>query len=66
MKNILVTGGTVFVSCRIAEYFAAKGENVFVLNRGNRTQPDSVTPIICDRHNIGCTLKKYSFDVVVD
>lgn len=66
MKNILVTGGTVFVSRRIAEYFAAKGENVFVLNRGNRTQPKGVVPIICDRHGIGDTLKKYSFDLVID
>lgn len=66
MKNILVTGGTVFVSRCIAEYFAAKGENVFVLNRGNRTQPKGVVPIICDRHGIGDTLKKYSFDLVID
>lgn len=66
MKNILVTGGTVFVSRTIAEYFAAKGEKVFVLNRGNHTQPEGVTPIICDRHNIGDVLKNYSFDIVID
>lgn len=66
MKNILVTGGTVFVSRSIAEYFAAKGENVFVLNSGNHAQPEGVTPIICDRHNMGDALKKYSFDIVID
>lgn len=66
MKKILVTGGTVFVSRSIAEYFAAKGENVFVLNRGNHTQTEGVTPIICDRHNIGDVLKKHSFDIVID
>ncbi|MDE7288819.1 MAG: NAD-dependent epimerase/dehydratase family protein [Oscillospiraceae bacterium] len=66
MKNILVTGGTVFVSRSIAEYFAAKGENVFVLNRGNHTQSEGVTPIICDRHNMGDVLKKHSFDIVID
>ena len=66
MKKILVTGGTVFVSRRIAEYFAAKEENVFVLNRGNHTQPEGVTPIICDRHNMGDVLKKHSFDIVID
>lgn len=66
MKNILVTGGTVFVSRRIAEYFAEKGENVFVLNRGTKPQSKNVTPIICDRHNIGGKLKKYSFDIVID
>lgn len=66
MKNILVTGGTVFVSRRIAEYFAAKGENVFVLNRGTKAQSNGVTPVICDRRNIGKVLKKYSFDIVID
>ncbi len=66
MKNILVTGGTVFVSRRIAEYFAAKGENVFVLNRGTKPQSNGVTPVICDRRNIGEVLKKYSFDIVID
>lgn len=66
MKNILVTGGTVFVSRCIAEYFAAKGENVFVLNRGTKPQSKGVTPIICDRHSLGDTLKKYSFDLVID
>lgn len=66
MKNILVTGGTVFVSRCIAEYFAAKGENVFVLNRGTKPQADGVTPIIRDRRDLGDVLKKYSFDIVVD
>jgi len=66
VKNILVTGGTVFVSRRIAEYFAAKGENVFVLNRGTKPQSENVTPIICDRRNVGEVLKKYSFDIVID
>lgn len=66
MKNILVTGGTVFVSRRVAEYFAAKGENVFVLNRGTKPQPDGVTTIIRDRRDLGHVLKKHSFDIVVD
>jgi nucleoside-diphosphate-sugar epimerase len=34
VKNILVTGGTVFAGRRIAEYFTAIYENIFVLNRG--------------------------------
>ena len=32
--KILVTGGTVFVSKYAAQYFAQKGHEVFVLNRG--------------------------------
>ncbi|MDE6764207.1 MAG: NAD-dependent epimerase/dehydratase family protein [Oscillospiraceae bacterium] len=66
VRNILVTGGTVFVSRFTAEYFAAKGDNVFVLNRGNRPQPEDVTPIICDRCAIGTRFKGKAFDLVVD
>ena len=64
--NILVTGGTVFASRATAEYFSKKGHDVFVLNRGTKEQPKNVTPIICDRHNLGNTLKDYSFDAVID
>lgn len=63
--KILVTGGTVFVSRFIAEYFA-KGNDVYVLNRGTREQPQNVTTIIADRNNLGNSLKDYSFDLVID
>lgn len=33
MKTVLVTGGTVFVSRYIAEYYCAAGYDVYVLNR---------------------------------
>lgn len=36
MKKMLVTGGTVFVSRSVAEYFAAGEYEVYVLNRGSR------------------------------
>lgn len=64
--DILVTGGTVFASRYTAEYFAAKGHNVFVLNRGSRPQPSGVTPIIADRHNLANELKERHFDAVID
>lgn len=64
--DILVTGGTVFASRYTAEYFASKGNNVYVLNRGNRPQSDNVIPIIADRHSLGSTLKGRSFDAVID
>jgi len=38
VKNIFVTGGTVFTGRRIAEYFTAIYENIFVLNRGTKPQ----------------------------
>lgn len=64
--DILVTGGTVFASRYTAGYFAAKGHNVYVLNRGSRPQPENVTPIIADRHALGDTLKGKHFDAVID
>ncbi len=66
MKTMLVTGGTVFVSRYIAEYFARNGYAVHVLNRGSRPQPAGVTHIRGDRHALGDTLKGMCFDVVVD
>ena len=64
--NILVTGGTVFVSRYTAEFFSRKGHEVFVLNRGNNSQPCGCTHIKADRHILGGILKKYHFDVVID
>ncbi|MBQ9123227.1 MAG: NAD-dependent epimerase/dehydratase family protein [Lachnospiraceae bacterium] len=66
MKKLLVTGGTVFVSKSIAEYFADKGYDVYVLNRDNHEQLKGVTLIQTDRHDIGEKLKDHYFDVVVD
>ena len=69
MKNnvkILVTGGTVFVSRFIAEYYVAKGHEVYVLNRNNRPQSDGVKLIQADRHDLGEVLCPYHFDAVID
>lgn len=66
MRNILVTGGTVFVSRYVAEYFVKKGDNVYVLNRNSRPQSEGVTLIEADRKELGDKLKNYNFDVVVD
>ncbi|WP_281550330.1 NAD-dependent epimerase/dehydratase family protein, partial [Murimonas intestini] len=63
--NILVTGGTVFVSKYIANYFKNNNE-VFVLNRNTKKQLDGVHLIEADRHNLGNILKEYNFDVVLD
>lgn len=64
--DILVTGGTVFASRYTAEYFASKGDRVYVLNRGSRPQSDNVIPIIADRHALGGTLRNRRFDAVID
>lgn len=66
IKKILVTGGTVFVSRFIAEYYVAKGHEVYVLNRNNRPQSDGVKLIQADRHALGDVLRPYHFDAVID
>lgn len=66
MAKVLVTGGTVFVSCCIAEYFVKKGCDVYVLNRNTRTQVEGVTLIEADRHDLGERLRAYAFDAVID
>lgn len=66
MRNILVTGGTVFVSRFVAAYFVGRGDRVYVLNRNSRPQPAGVTLIEADRNQLGDVLKGYAFDAVLD
>lgn len=66
MKRILVTGGTVFVSRYIAEYYVEAGYEVYVLNRNTKEQSKGVKLIEADRHNLGNILQDYCFDVVID
>ncbi len=66
MRRILVTGGTVFVSRYVSEYFADKGDAVYVLNRNHRPQPRGCTLIEADRHQLGDRLRQYVFDAVLD
>ena len=63
--KILVTGGTVFVSKAVAEYFAGDHE-VYVLNRNSRPQADGVHLIEGDRHDPSLDLSGYGFDAVLD
>lgn len=64
--RILVTGGTVFVSRAAAEYFAAAGHEVTVLNRGSRGQIPGVRHICRDRHDPALDLRGENFDAVLD
>lgn len=66
MRKILVTGGTVFVSRFAAEYFVKRGDQVYVLNRNTKQQPEGVTLIEADRNDLGDRLKGYDFDAVLD
>lgn len=49
MKKVLVTGGTVFVSRYVAEYYVRKNYDVYVLNRNTKVQSEGVTLIEADR-----------------
>ena len=64
--RVLVTGGTVFVSRAAAEYFAAQGHDVTVLNRGSRKQSPGVRHICCDRLDPALDLRAERFDAVID
>lgn len=64
--KILITGGTLFVSQYLAEYFVAQGQNVYVLNRNTRAQVSGVQLIQADRHTLTDELRGYDFDVVID
>lgn len=65
MKKLLITGGTVFVSRFVADYFKNKYD-VYVLNRNTRQQVKGVRLIEADRHNLQNQLKSYHFDAVID
>ncbi len=64
--KILITGGTVFVSKFIAEYFANRGNEVYVLNRNTKPQLPNVKLIQCDRKNINGRLNGLRFNTVID
>ena len=64
--KILITGGTTFVSKFTAKYFAERGYDVYVLNRGTKEQVPYVNLIKCDRHDLGDLIKDQSFDAVLD
>lgn len=65
MRKILITGGTVFVSRFVANYFKTNNE-VYVLNRNTRKQLEGVHLIEADRNDLQDKLKLYHFDVVID
>lgn len=66
MERVLVTGGTVFVSRFIAQYFKDKGYEVYVLNRNTRKQIEGVHLICANRNDLNNQLKSYNFDKIID
>ena len=66
MKKVLVTGGTIFVSKYVAEYFVKEGYDVYVLNRNTHPQCENVTLIEADRNQLTDELRGKHFDAVLD
>ena len=58
MKKVLVTGGTVFISRYLAEYYTIAGNEVYDLNRATRPQPQGVRLIKGDKTRLCPDLKK--------
>lgn len=65
MQKVLITGGTVFVSRYMADYFVRRGDEVYALNRNTHTQVSGVKLIESDRNCIGDKLKGFDFDLVL-
>lgn len=63
--KILVTGGTAFVSAYLAQHYVTLGHEVYVLNRGTKTQIEGVHLLKFDRHE-SFDLSHYNFDTVID
>ena len=61
MKKILVTGGTLFVSRYVAEYYIAAGNEVYVFNRNTHPQPDGTKLISGDKTQLNPQLKEHKF-----
>ncbi len=66
MRNILITGGTGFVSGYMAAYFVRRGDRVWVLNRDSKAALPGVSTIVADRHALGDQLRGKVFDAVID
>lgn len=50
-KDILILGGSGFLSGTLARQAIAAGHNVWTLTRGQRPVPEGVVPLVADRHD---------------
>lgn len=63
--KILVTGGTVFVSKYLTEYFLQKNHEVYVFNRGTHPQVNGAKLIQGDKTALCPALQKQDFDLIL-
>ena len=71
MANILVIGGSGFVSGTVARYALAAGHKVWTVTRGQRTLLDGAVGIIADRHDtaafaLAIEKAQTQWDLVID
>lgn len=67
--KVLLLGGNQFLGRAISQKLTNLNFNVFVLNRGNRENPEGTQFIRSDRDNydeLKASLKNYSFDIIID
>lgn len=67
--KILLIGGTGIISTEVSRQLVADGNEVYLLNRGNRPLPDGAVGICCDIHNteqVDQALNQMQFDCVAD
>ena len=50
-RNILIIGGSGFLSGTVARVALAQGHKVWTITRGQRAVPDGVTSLVADRHD---------------
>jgi nucleoside-diphosphate-sugar epimerase len=51
MSNILLIGGSGFLSGTVARRAIAQGHNIWAVTRGQRPMPEGITPITADRRD---------------
>ncbi|GAE88802.1 NAD-dependent epimerase/dehydratase family protein [Acetivibrio straminisolvens] len=69
MKKALVFGGSIFVGKAIAEKLLEMGYAVYVLNRGNHSNPKGTIHLKADRNSleeVSNVCKGINFDIVAD
>ncbi|WP_058486468.1 SDR family oxidoreductase [Defluviitalea phaphyphila] len=69
MKKVLIFGGSVFIGKAIANKFIQRGDEVYVLNRGNNPCPNGAIQLLADRNEfeqLQAVLSGKEFDIVID
>ena len=67
--KILLVGGTGTISSAVSELVIKNGDELYLLNRGNKPIPDGAKSIVCDVNDTESVTQKiaeHHFDAVAD